>query len=98
MIIRIVRMTFQEDKVEDFLSIFNEFKLEIRNQPGCNHLALLKDHHQENIYSTYSHWVNEESLNNYRNSETFGMVWPATKKLFKEKPVAHSYEINLIIE
>jgi len=94
MIIRIVRMTFQEDKVPAFLATFNEFKEAIRHQPGCSHLTLLQDHHLPNVFSTYSHWDNEESLNNYRNSQTFGKVWPATKALFSDKPTAHSYKIK----
>ncbi|MBK6263896.1 antibiotic biosynthesis monooxygenase [Marivirga sp. S37H4] len=98
MIIRLVRMTFKEDKIQDFLELFNEYKEAIRNQPGCTHLELLKDIHHPNSYSTYSHWQSEEELNNYRHSETFGKVWPATKALFSEKPVAHSFEQSVILK
>ncbi len=92
MIIRIVRMTFQENKVKDFLVLFKEYKEAIRNQPGCTYLELWKDIHQLNSYSTFSHWESEEDLNNYRHSETFGKVWPATKALFSEKPIAYSHK------
>jgi quinol monooxygenase YgiN len=85
-------MTFKEDKRQDFLTIFNTYKKQIRNQPGCTHLALLQDHNNSSIFSTYSHWDNEASLNDYRNSATFGKVWPATKELFADKPIAHSYD------
>jgi len=87
-------MTFDPEKVNDFLSLFNNYKVQIRNQAGCTHLELLQDYKKENVYSTYSHWKNEEDLNNYRNSETFGKVWPATKSLFIDKPVAHSYIVK----
>lgn len=97
MIIRIVRMTFQEDKVSEFLAIFDQYKEAIRKQPGCTHLELWKDLHQPNSYSTYSHWESESDLNNYRHSETFGKVWPATKLLFSEKPVAYSHQQTLKI-
>ncbi len=90
MLIRIVRMTFQEDKVEDFLKVFDESKEKIRHFPGCHHLELLKDYSQENIFSTYSYWEDDEALNNYRYSELFKGVWSETKILFKEKPVAFS--------
>ena len=93
MIIRIVRMTFVSEKTDEFLEIFNKYKRQIRMQPGCQHLELLQDHHQKNVYTTYSHWNTEDDLNNYRYSETFGLVWPATKALFYEKPVAQSYVI-----
>jgi quinol monooxygenase YgiN len=87
-------MTFKDDKTEDFLAIFNKYKKQIRNQPGCVHLELLQDHHNSNIFSTYSHWHDEVSLNKYRQSETFGKIWPATKVLFGEAVTAHSYEVK----
>jgi len=98
MIIRIVRMTFENDKTSEFLQIFNANKKAIRNQPGCTHLELLQDYNYTNVYSTYSYWDNEEALNNYRHSVTFGKVWPATKKLFSTKPEAHSYIVRDKIE
>ena len=45
-----------------------------------------------NVLFTYSHWEDEESLNNYRISETFKEVWPQTKALFAAKPQAFSLE------
>ena len=90
MLIRIVRMTFQVDKVEEFRNIFNNVKQKIRNFPGCNHLELHQDYHSENIFSTYSHWENDEALNNYRKSELFTEVWKQTKTLFLKHPIAYS--------
>lgn len=92
MLIRVVRMTFQEDKVEDFLKVFNESKKKIRNFPGCNHLELLKDYHKPNIFSTYSIWEDDKALNNYRHSDLFAGVWKDTKALFADKPIAFSSE------
>ncbi|XHC31121.1 antibiotic biosynthesis monooxygenase family protein [Marivirga tractuosa] len=91
MLIRIVKMTFQEDKIEDFVKIFEENKEAIRNQTGCKHLELWQDKDHPCIFSTYSIWENEDCLNHYRHSETFGKVWPATKSLFSEKPQANSH-------
>jgi len=90
MLIRIVRMTFRVDKVEEFKNIFNSKKQNIRTFPGCNHLELHQDYHSENIFSTYSHWDNEEALDNYRKSELFKEVWEQTKSLFLEPPLAFS--------
>jgi len=91
MLIRIVKMTFQADKTDDFIKIFEENKEAIRNQAGCHHLELWQDKNHPNIFSTYSLWESEEYLNKYRKSETFGKVWPATKVLFSEKPIASSH-------
>jgi heme-degrading monooxygenase HmoA len=92
MIIRIVRMTFQEDKIEDFLEIFNRSKQYIRAFDGCQHLELLRDKNTPNILMTYSYWNSEKHLNIYRDSELFKSTWAATKVLFADKPVAFSSE------
>src|SRR5215204_578083 len=90
MLIRVVRMVFQEEKVTEFLAVFNDSKDKIRGFEGCKHMELLQDHNHPHIFMTYSHWESEEHLNNYRKSELFGQVWPATKKLFAAPPVAFS--------
>ena len=88
MLIRIVRMTFQEDKIEDFLVIFNLSKDKIREFEGCQHLELLRDKNAHNVMLTYSYWLSEHHLNTYRNSALFKITWAATKVLFSDKPVA----------
>lgn len=90
MLIRIVRMTFQPEKVRDFLVVFENSKNRIKGFEGCQHLELMRDYHDENIFSTYSHWDNEEALNNYRNSEVFKRIWEETKDMFLEKPAVYS--------
>jgi len=90
MLVRTVRMTFQPDKVEDFIEIFNNSKTKIRGFEGCHHLELWQDHCQENIFTTYSFWKDEAALNQYRESELFKEVWGKTKVLFAEKPRAYS--------
>ena len=89
-LIRIVRMTFQEDQVDTFLDIFEMSKDKIAAMPGCNFVELLQDYNESNIFSTYSIWDSEDDLNNYRKSELFGGVWKATKALFSDKPIAFS--------
>ena len=83
-------MTFEPDKVEEFLAIFNESKLKIRSFPGCSHLELHRDFNVENIYTTFSMWDSQETINAYRNSELFQSVWLRTKALFSESPIAFS--------
>ncbi|NVJ86388.1 MAG: antibiotic biosynthesis monooxygenase [Algoriphagus sp.] len=90
MLIRSVRMTFQEDKIDAFLKNFGANKKKIRSFPGCHHLELWQDENQKNIFMTYSHWENEEALNKYRDSELFKSVWSYTKTLFSERPIAFS--------
>lgn len=90
MIIRIVRMHFQADKVSKFLELFHASEERIRNMPGCQALALYQDAGDPTVYYTHSRWDSEEHLNLYRDSETFGEIWPRTKLLFASKPMAFS--------
>ena len=90
MLIRIVRMTFEESKVGDFLEIFESTKNNIRQFSGCSKLELLKDFNASNVFYTYSYWEDEASLDEYRHSELFKEVWGETKKLFSDKPLAFS--------
>lgn len=90
MLRRMVRMTFQEDKVDAFLNNFYQNKEKIRNFPGCQHLELWQDENFKNIFITYSFWDDEAALNQYRDSELFKSIWAVTKPLFSQKPNAFS--------
>jgi quinol monooxygenase YgiN len=92
MISRIVKMTFEEGKENLFLDIFDHSKEKIRNFEGCSHLELLRDKEKKNVFMTFSRWDNEDSLNNYRESELFKDTWAKTKALFSAKPEAVSLE------
>lgn len=98
MLIRVVRMTFKEEEIDTFLEVFNKSKLKIRNFPGCKHLELHKDYEKENIFSTYSHWEDNNALDNYRHSALFKEVWTKTKVLFADKPLAFSNKVVQKVE
>lgn len=98
MIIRIVKMTFKPEQVDEFKDLFKRHKSEIAGQPGCKKLSLLQDIKHSNVFMTYSWWDSQEDLDNYRDSTTFGVVWPATKILFSEKPEAWSVEELVIVK
>ena len=98
MMIRIVKMTFDPAKVSEFEKLFEENKLKIRGVEGCNHLELLQDIKEKNIFFTYSFWQHPGNLEAYRQSELFNNVWTATKKLFNGKPEAWSVEQNIILD
>lgn len=98
MIIRIVRMHFTEQGVDEFLSVFNANKSAIRNFPGCLHLELLRDADDDTVFTTLSHWDNEQSLEQYRKSPLFGKVWGTVKTLFAERTQAFSLKQFLYVE
>lgn len=92
MITRIVKMHFQADKTEQFLTFFETIKWKVVQQPNCHGMKLLKDIHNPNILFTYSKWKDESALNTYRDSKLFGQVWPTIKPWFQEKAEAWSIE------
>lgn len=96
MLIRIVKMTFKKEEVENFLNLFHTNKNKIRNFEGCQHLELYQDQKKPCLFFTYSFWESEKKLNNYRNSDLFADVWKNTKVKFSQRPEAWS--VNQLVE
>ncbi len=92
MFTRIVKMEFRPDVVPTFLTNFENVKEKIRSFPGCEFLELYQDKHNKAIFFTYSRWLKEEDLENYRNSTLFKTVWSETKPLFQERAQAWSVD------
>jgi len=90
--IRVVKMNFQKEKVDEFLANFNANKAFIRSFEGVEYLELLKDKTQPHIFFTYSVWKSEEYLEIYRNSDLFKDIWSKTKPLFSEPAEAWSMD------
>lgn len=90
MLVRIVKMTFKPELIPTFLVLFENNKTTIRQFNGCQFLELYQDKTKPQQFFTYSHWQDEESLENYRHSDIFKNIWTETKKMFAEKPEAWS--------
>lgn len=85
-----VKMTFQKERIADFLVIFENSKNLIRNFPGCQYLELLHLEGQPEVMFTFSVWDGPEALEAYRQSDLFRNTWSKTKVLFAGKPEAWS--------
>ncbi len=92
MLVRIVKLSFNPEDVDEFLSIFESTKEQIRDFEGCKHLELYREQNTTNLFFTYSYWKDEKALENYRNSAFFKVVWSNTKILFNAKPEAWSVD------
>ncbi|MFH6768930.1 antibiotic biosynthesis monooxygenase family protein [Gaetbulibacter aquiaggeris] len=92
MFVRIVKMSFSEEHIDDFLNNFEENKRKIRAFKGCHLLELYRDKSNSNIFFTYSYWESENDLEHYRQSDLFKSVWTKTKALFNSKPEAWSLD------
>lgn len=91
MIVRIVKLQFKEEEIEAFKSYFDSISHLIRNFDGCQRLELLQEIHQPSIFFTYSYWNDEQSLENYRNSDLFKSFWTVAKSKFSQKAEAWSH-------
>lgn len=98
MIVRIVQMTFRDDAVTEFTTMFNERKERIRHFDGCTHLELWQDTARPYIFFTYSKWESQAALDKYRFSEFFKDTWGRTKALFSDVPQAWSVEQKHVVE
>lgn len=94
MILRLVKMHFKAEELDNFLSYFQTIKSHIEAMPGLVKLHLYQDKTNKDVLFTHSVWVSEEHLNDYRNSELFAEVWPKTKRLFANKAEAWSLELK----
>jgi heme-degrading monooxygenase HmoA len=94
MIKRIVKLTFQPEKLPDFFGIYDESHELIRAFPGCQHLELFQVIDQPNICFTYSFWDSPEALEAYRHSDLFKATWARTKVLFSDRPEAWSVVVR----
>ena len=91
MIVRLVKMQFQSDKVDEFKNLFEERKEKIRSFPGCKYLELLQGlDAKDSVFYTYSYWETEQDLENYRYSDLFKDTWALTKSMFAQKAEAIS--------
>jgi quinol monooxygenase YgiN len=92
MIIRIVKMTFIESRIDDVKIFVTSIGPTIRSFKGCHHLEILQDIHQKNIFFSYSHWESESDLDSYRSSNFFKETWSKVSEWFKRSPQAWSTE------
>jgi quinol monooxygenase YgiN len=90
--IRIVKMTFQEERLGEFLEMFDGIKNAIAGFEGCQSLTLLQNIESRNVIFTYSRWNDAESLERYRQSELFAKTWKQTKMWFAKPADAWSVE------
>jgi len=97
MIIRVVKMHFREEEVENFARLFEERKSLIRNFEGCTHLELWQEKNNPALFFTYSWWDSEEHLDAYRRSHFFEETWTLTRAKFSAKAEAWTVEQKAIL-
>jgi len=94
MITRIVKLSFKEAEVGNFLSFFDQTKEAVVQFPGCRGMKLLNDLNSPCIFFTYSQWESEEALESYRNSDLFKTIWPRLKIGFNQRAEAWTCKVN----
>ena len=88
MITRIVKLTFQEDKIDDFIRFFDTINTRVSTFENCYGMRLMQEKSKPHVVFTYSVWESEDALNKYRDSELFQGVWSTIKPWFGERAEA----------
>lgn len=88
MITRIVKLTFDPERLSEFHAIWKVSRSKIINFDGCIFVEMYQSRDPSNVCFTYSQWDSEDDLNAYRHSDTFAEVWAQTKALFADRPQA----------
>lgn len=88
MITRIVKLTFQEGKIADFIAFFDTINTRVSTFENCYGMRLMQEKSNPHIVFTYSAWESEDALNKYRDSELFMGVWNTIKPWFAAKAEA----------
>ena len=94
MLIRVVKMKFEQERLSDFLEHFESIKWQVAQFPGCSGMQLLQDLNDHCLLFTYSIWHSEQDLANYRASELFSSIWPKIKPWFAQRAEAWSLNQN----
>jgi len=92
MITRVVKLEIDPAKAHLFQASFDEVCDQIRAFPGCLSLELLQDIESKGVFFTLSRWTDEQSFEDYRQSNLFIATWSKVKPLFVSKAQAWSLE------
>lgn len=92
MITRIVKLTFQPDKIDNFIRFFDTINTRVSTFENCYGMRLMQEKDKPYVVFTYSLWESEDALNKYRDSELFQGVWSTIKPWFGEKAEAWTVE------
>ena len=94
MITRLVKLTLQPSRKEDFTNLFRDMQGSIKSFPGCSGVELFRDLKQTDIVFTYSTWDSVEALEAYRRSDLFRNTWEKAKAFFSKPAEAWSLVEN----
>lgn len=90
MIVRVVKMQFDLNFIEEFKILFTEVKPKISNFEGCLGVKLLQHETDLSVFFTISEWRKADDLENYRKSDLFIETWAKVKPNFSAKAEAWS--------
>lgn len=95
MIVRLVALKIQLDKVEEFKQFFGTIYDGIRAAQGCLSLRVVADLEGLGEFFTVSEWESAAALEAYKNTAFFRETWPRVKTFLRDKPWAQSFQVLL---
>jgi quinol monooxygenase YgiN len=92
MIVRVVELKFEKENLPLALEKLNAIAPKVRAMEGCSFLEISSGLKDKGMILTYSYWSDTQSLNAYRESETFRNFWRDIKQLFSDPARAWSLD------
>lgn len=92
MIIRVVKLQFKQEVLEEALSELRSIAPKVRSMEGCRFLEIGVRSRDKGLVITYSYWDGVDYLNAYRSSDIFKEFWSSIKPLFDAKAEAWSLD------
>jgi quinol monooxygenase YgiN len=92
MILRVVKMVVDQNKIDVFNHFMSNVKMEKIKLEGCVHYDHFGDKQYQNVFYSYTIWESERYLNKYRKSELFREVSSTLRSLCLTEPTAWTVE------
>ena len=92
MITRIIKITIDPVNTDDFRQFITLMKDNFSTIGGCQHIDILNDKEDKNIFFMYTIWETEAMLNKYRKSELNKTFWNKLNQWSIKEPQAWTVE------
>ncbi len=92
MILRVVKMKVDTNKVELFERFMNNLREEKLNLDGCLHFDYFHEKGNLNIYYSYTIWESDKHFRVYKKSDLFKEVTSTLNALCQIEPMAWTIE------
>jgi quinol monooxygenase YgiN len=85
----------KEEKVQEYLELAKEIRVETVKEKGCKEYILYRDKEDQNVFSFIEEWETQEDLDAHMKSEHFERIIPLMVPLFEKDLEVRVYDYAL---